>query len=125
MKFHVGIGQVRLLRASQLAGDQIGDMRQAELVVEAKKVGFDLAGLHQMDAREQDAINVEKRLHTAGIFLLEEIPLRLRKAEVMVGVVASDAGLPNRFKLLVRGSRVNDQWRIELLEDIAVLFEHE
>ena len=40
-----------------------------------------------MNAREQHAIDVEQRLHPARQFLQEQLPLRLRKAEVVMGVM--------------------------------------
>jgi ABC-type uncharacterized transport system ATPase subunit len=47
-------------------------------------------GVHQVNAGEQNAINVEQRLHPAWAFLVEQFPLRLREAEVVMRVMFGD-----------------------------------
>ena len=50
-----------------------------------------LAAAHQVDAGQQDALNVEQRLDAARPFLVEQPPLRLGKAQVMMAMIARDA----------------------------------
>ena len=79
-----------------------------------------------MDARQQHPVYVEHRFDPAGVFFLKELPLIVRETFVMVLVVSSDAppgNVAQRIELLLHG--VNHQRRENLLQYIAVLFEHE
>jgi hypothetical protein len=82
-----------LFRAGEFAGDEVGELGEVEFGVEGEEVGFDDAGAHEVDAGEEDAVDVEEGFDAAGGFLFEELPLGLGEAEVVVGVVAGDAGL--------------------------------
>ena len=99
----VGVVERGLLLASDLPRDQIGDAGQPERLVERDEVRLDLAGPHEVDPREEHAVDVEERLHAPGPLLLEKPPLRLREAEVMVRVVASDAAPAELLELVVLG----------------------
>ena len=66
-------------------------------------IAFTIPGAHQVNAREQHAIDVEQRLHAARPFLVEELPLRLRKAEVMMRRDAGAFQCPLSDELLFFG----------------------
>ena len=90
----VGVSQRRIL-ALGLPLDQFGEVGQAEVLVERDEVRLNHAGPHQVDAREQHAIDIEQRLHPPRWWLLarafeEELPLRLGEPEVVVGMVPGD-----------------------------------
>ena len=56
---------------------------------------------------------------------MEEVPLGIGEAEVVVGVVFGDAGFGDVFEFIVFGAGEDDEWGVELFEDVAVLFEEE
>src|SRR5207244_12581895 len=97
----VGLLQKRLFRAGELAGNQVIDIRQAECLIQPDQVRLYLARPHQVDAGEQYAEDVEQRLDAARALLLKQLPLGLRKAEVVVAVVPRNAAPGDRFELLV------------------------
>jgi len=63
--------------------------------VELNEIGFDFAGLHEMDAGEKDAVDVEQGFH--GGFLFEKMPLAGCEMEVVIAVMASDAAAGDGF----------------------------
>src|SRR5437867_12680060 len=84
---NVRVLQLGLFRPGQLACDQVIDVRQTELLVQRDEVGLHFARAHQVNAGEQDAIDVEQRLHSAWTLLVEQLPLGLREAEVVMRVM--------------------------------------
>src|SRR5262247_2431184 len=97
MKPHVDIAQRRFLRPGEFALDQFGYVRQFEILVQPDQVRFDGAAAHQMNAREQDAIDVKQRFDAARALLVEESPLRLGETEIVMAVMPSNTGLRNRL----------------------------
>ena len=51
---------------------------------------FDLSAAHQMNARQQHPIYIQQRLHPSGPLFLEQLPLRLRKTEIVMRMVFGD-----------------------------------
>jgi hypothetical protein len=96
----VGVVERGVLGAGQLAGDQVRHVGQPELLVQPEQVRLDLAGAHQVDACQEHAVDVEQRLDPARALLLEQLPLRLGEAAVVVAVVARDAAARDRLQLL-------------------------
>jgi hypothetical protein len=93
-----------------------------------------------VNAREQHAIDVEQRLHSARRFLQEQLPLRLREAEVVMRVMLCDDAVAtlahrmgeglgvraaNRLQLRVLRRRVDDERREKLLQHVAILLEQQ
>src|SRR5438093_12600184 len=78
-----------------------------------------------MNAREQDAIDVKQRFDSARALLVKESPLRLGETEIVMAVMASNAGLRNRLQLLVLRRRMQNERREELFEHIAVFLEQQ
>src|ERR1035437_3060162 len=76
-----------------------------------------------MDAREQDAVEVKQRFHAARRFLFQEFPLRLGEAEIMMAVEFGDAAPGDLLKFRMVRSSVDDERRIKLFEDVAVLLQ--
>ena len=64
-----------------------------------------------------------KRLHPRRVFFLEQPPLILGKAEIMMCVMAGDAALRDPFQLFVLRCRMYHEWRVQLLKDISVRFQ--
>src|SRR5262249_5210902 len=50
VKGEIAVGQRPLLGAAGLAGDQLGKLGEAEVLVERDEVGLDLSAAHQVDA---------------------------------------------------------------------------
>lgn len=111
--------------AFEFAGDQIGQVGEAEFFVERDEIGFDVAGAHKVDAGEQDAVGIEQGLHPGRGFLLEEAPLGGGEAEVVVVMEAGEAGFGDFAKFGVFGGGVDDEGRVELLLDVAIRLEKE
>jgi hypothetical protein len=57
--------------------------------------------------------------------LVNQLPLRRREAEVVVGVVPGHGAGRERAKLLKRRRRLDDERREQLLEDVAVSLQEE
>lgn len=93
----VGVGQGGFFRAGEFTGDQVRDLGEFVFVIEVDEVGFDLTGAHEVDAGQQYAIDVEQGFDAAGGFFVEELPLGFGKAEIVMGVVAGDAGVADLF----------------------------
>src|SRR5215468_10682044 len=125
MKLHIYIAQRRFLRPGELALDQFGYVRQLEFLVQPDQIRFDFATAHQMNAGEQDAIDVKQRFDAARALLVEESPLRFGETEIVMAVMSSDAGLRNRLQLIVLRRRVQNEGREKLLKDIAVFLEQQ
>src|SRR5262245_26353518 len=97
MKLHIDIAQRRFLRPCEFTLDQIGYVRQFEILVQPDQVRFDVSAAHQTNAREKDAIDVKQRFDAARALLVEESPLRLGETEIVMAVMASNTGLRNRL----------------------------
>ena len=121
VKVEVHLDENGLLRAGQLPADEVVEVRQPGRLVQAKEIGFDRARLHQANARQQDAVDVQQRLDARRILLRKQLPLRLREAQVVVDMVARDAAGGDLFQLAMFRRRVDDQRREHLLQHIAVL----
>src|SRR5262245_51879582 len=119
MKLHIDIAQSRFLRPGEFALDQFGYVRQFEILVQLGQISFDGAAAHQMNAREQDAIDVKQRFDAARALLIEESPLRLGETEIVMAVMSSDAGLRNRLQLIVLRRRMQNERREKLFEQIG------
>src|SRR5437899_2965380 len=76
-----------------------------------------------MDARQNDAIDVEQRLYPRRVILLEQFPLRRSKPELVVAVMARHTANRDIFEFLMLRCRVDDQRGIELLEYVAIPLE--
>src|SRR5262249_38233803 len=102
-----------LFRAVNFSVDQFRDIRQSELLVKPDEVRFDSSCAHQVNAGQKDAIDVKQWLDPRRILLLEEGPLRGRKAKIMMTVMAGDAIGRYRFELVVFGRCLHDQRGVE------------
>jgi hypothetical protein len=60
------VGVISVFGAGEFAGDEILNVGEVEAVVERHEVNFDLAGLHEVDAGEEDAVDVEEGLTRRG-----------------------------------------------------------
>src|SRR5262249_53768209 len=89
------------------------------------QVRFDLAAAHQMNASEQDSINVKQRFDAARSLFVKEIPLRFGESEVVVAVVSSDAVFRNGLQLVVFRRRMQNERREKLFHHIAVFLEQQ
>src|SRR5262245_47268954 len=103
VEVEIGCIEAAMLWAMGFAGDEVGDVGEFGGVVEVDEVGLDLAGAHEVDAGEEDAVDVEKRLYVGRGFFLEELPLRGGEAQIVVGVVAGDAARSDGSELFVLG----------------------
>src|SRR5262245_10694293 len=101
MKLQIDIAQRRFLRPGEFALDQLGYVWQLEFRIQRDQVRFDFADAHQMNAREQDAIDVKQRFDAARAFLVKEIPLRLGETEIMMAMMSGNTGLRNRLQFFV------------------------
>src|SRR5262245_4326560 len=97
VKADVGMFQ-RVVLAGSFSGNEVGNVGQTRPFVQLPQVRVDYAGAHQVNAREQHAIDVEQRPHAPRSFLVEELPLRLRKAKVVMRVVLRDHSGSRRRK---------------------------
>ena len=62
VELDVAFGEEGRLRTRELAGDQVVDVREPGVLVEPHEVRLDLARPHQVDAGQQDAVNIQQRL---------------------------------------------------------------
>ena len=125
MKLHIDIARRRFLRPGEFALDQFGYVRQFEILVQLDQIRFDGAAAHQMNAREQDAIDVKQRFNAARALLVKESPLRLGETEIVMTVMTSNTGLRNHLQLIVLRRRMQNERREELFEHIAVFLEQQ
>src|SRR4051794_8559175 len=125
MKGEVCRWQRSLFRSLDLPVDELGDVRQLECLIESTQVGLDLARAQEVNACEQDAVDVEQRLYARRTLLLEELPLRLGEATVVMLVVARDQAWHQRLQLLVLGAGMDHQRRGQLLEHVPVATQEE
>lgn len=108
--------------ASPLLVDQVLEVWNLRLLrQQCGDVRLDSAGPHEVDAGLEDPEGVKEPLEPDG--LLEQGPLGVGEAEVVVDVVAGDAAGGDRFELVVEFAAGDDERRVELLEDVAVAFE--
>ena len=123
----LGFSQRGFFLGGGLSLNELGNVGQVESCVETgvehSEIGFDLAGLHEVNASKKDAIDVEQSLH-CGLFL-QEVPLSRSKMEIVIAVVASDAAARKGFQLFVFRRGTDDERRIELLENVAIFLEKE
>ena len=109
-----------LFGPSHFTSNQIRNVRQTEALVQRRQVGLDLAGAHQVDAGQEDSVHVEEWLHSARLFLAEELPLGRRESEVVVRMVAGDDTANELLQFFMFGATANDKWRCELFKNVAV-----
>src|SRR4051794_18674851 len=121
----VGLAQGGSLGPGQLAGNQFWHVRQRVPGVQREEVRLHLAGLHQVNARQQHPKDVQQRLDPPGALLREQLPLGLGEAEVMVRVVPRNAPAADRLQLLVLRRSPDHKRRVELLQHVPVLLEHQ
>ncbi len=121
----VGVLEFRFFRACQFTGDQIVEIRQAEFLVERDEVGLDQAGAHEVDASEEDTVDVEEGFNAAWAFLVEEIPLGLGESKVVVGMMFGDAAVRDVPQLSVLRGGLDDERRVQLLQHIAIFLEQQ
>src|SRR5262249_10552598 len=79
----------------------------------------------QMNASEQDSINVKQRFDAARSLFVKEIPLRFGESEVVMAVVSSDAVFRNGLQLAVLWRRVQNERREKLFHHITVFLEQQ
>src|SRR5262245_65672512 len=103
MKLYVDFTQFRFLRPGEFALDQLRNIRQIEFIVEPRQVRFDFAAAHQVNASEEYTINVEQRFDASRPLFVEELPLSFGESEVVMTVMASDAGFRNGLQLIMPG----------------------
>ena len=95
------------------------------VVVQPDEVGFDLSCPHEMNAGQQHSIHVQQRFDMWRVGLLKQLPLRLGKSEVMMGMMLGDAVGGDRLQFLMLRRCQDDQRRQQLLQHIAVLLQHQ
>jgi hypothetical protein len=115
--------QTLVLGASCLPLDQLRYVSQSVLLVQGIQICFHYARPHQVYSRQQHAKDIQQGLHPRRVLFLEEPPLILGKAEIMMRVMAGDAALPDSFQLFVLRCRMHHEWRVQLLKDISVRFQ--
>ncbi len=108
-----------------LLSDEFREVGQAENLVEPRKIRLDLAGAHEVDSGEKHAEEIQQGFHAGRVFLLKEFPLSVGKSEVVVRVMPRQAGGSQRLEFLVLGRGMDDQWREQLFEDVAIFLEKE
>ena len=86
VKLEVGICESRVF-AGLFASDEVRDVGKGGGFVQFDEVRIHDAGAHEVNAGEEDAVNVEQGFDAAGSLFVEELPLRLGKAEVVMRVV--------------------------------------
>jgi hypothetical protein len=91
VEVEVGGVEETMLWALRFAGDEVGDVGEFGGIVKVDEVGLDLASAHEVDASEEDAVDVEEGFDVGRGFFLEELPLGGGEAQIVVGVMASDA----------------------------------
>ena len=89
----------------QLAGDQFENLRESELVIQCHQICFDLACSHQVNAGQQYAIDVQQRLDPSRLLLLEQTPLRLKEALIVMSVMPRQAVPRDGLQFVVLGRR--------------------
>src|SRR5262249_5954543 len=89
------------------------------------QISFDGAAAHQMNACEQDAIDVQQRFDAARALLVKKSPLRLCETEIVMAVMTSNTGLRNRLQLIMLRRRMQNERREELFEHIAIFLEQQ
>ena len=125
VKVEVRLGQPLLLRTADLPLDQVIKVRQFRRLVEAHQIRLNHAGLHQVNACQQHSVHVKERFDARRVLFLEELPLGLREAEVVVGVMPGDALGRDVLQFRVFRRRVDDQRRKHLLQHVAVLLQQQ
>src|SRR5512138_1710572 len=61
----IGIIKHGLFLSGDFPGCEVGDKGEAGLFVQGEEIRLDLAGAHQVNAREEDPVDVEQRLYPA------------------------------------------------------------
>lgn len=75
----------------RLAGDQIADLRQFEMVVQMDQVGFYVTRLQHVNTGEQHAIGIKDRFGSFLLLLFKKLSLRRIKTPVVMVVMSRDA----------------------------------
>src|SRR4051794_38807029 len=91
MESQISLFESSLFSATNLAGDQIRNVGQLSRIIQADEIRLDLSRVHEIDAGQQNSIDVQKRLHMRRIFLLEKLPLCGSKAQIVVSMVLRNA----------------------------------
>ena len=73
-----------------------------------------------MDARQKHPVEIKQGFYPGRFFLEEELPLGVRKSQIVMGVVAGNALPGERFKLRMLRCGENHQWGQDLLQHVTV-----
>ena len=125
MERQLGGVERALFGALAFAGDQLRDVRQPGCGVEHGEVGDQFAGAQQVQAGQQDAIDVEQRLDARRLFAGEQLPLAHSEAEIVAHVLAGDTAAAELTQFGVERGGDDDQRRQQLLEHVAVGLRHQ
>src|SRR3569833_116180 len=106
MEFEIRVVQLRMLSTRQLARDQIWHVREVVNRVKLDQVRLDLAAAHQVNASQQNAVDIKQRLGPRRMFLLEQLPLRFCKTQVVVSMIARDTARREALKLFMLRRRL-------------------
>ena len=109
MKIRFGRCDRPLFGAGHLEMNQILNIRQPVFRIQRDEICLYRACPHQLDSRQQNAVDIKQRLHPRRILLYKQAPLRFREPEVMVAVASREAAPRDFLKFLVPRVRLHDQ----------------
>ena len=78
----VGVFEFGFFGTGQFAGDEFVEIGEPEPFVKVDEVSLHPAGMHEVDAGEEDAVDAQEGADAARAFSGEEVPLGFGEAEV-------------------------------------------